>query len=99
MLLTDEILTDKVREHKFKHSFQDSLNPFCSYGLDVESTAHYLLHCPTYITERRTCLSTKENIDNDLVDLCEPDLIKTRLFGSNSFDTSANTNIFNTTIE
>ena len=47
-----------LREHKFKHSFQDSLNPFCSCGLDIESTAHFLLHCPMYITERHTLLST-----------------------------------------
>ena len=39
-----------LREHKFKHSFQDSLNPFCSCGLDIESTAHFLLHCSMYIT-------------------------------------------------
>ena len=47
-----------LREHKFKHNFQGSLNPFCSCGLDMESTAHFLLHCPTYIIERRALLST-----------------------------------------
>ena len=52
-----------LRELRFKHSFQDSLNPLCSCGLDIESTAHFLLHCPTYIIERRTLLSTIENID------------------------------------
>ena len=36
-----------LREHKFKHSFQDSLNTFCNCGLDIESTACYLLHCST----------------------------------------------------
>ena len=86
-------------EHKFKHSFQDSLNPFCSCGLDIESTAHFLLHCPTYIIERRTLLSTLVNIDNNLLDLCEPVLIRTLLFGSNSFDTNANTNVLNATIK
>ena len=24
------------REHKFKHSFQDKINPLCSCGFDVE---------------------------------------------------------------
>ena len=84
---------------KFKQSFQDSLNPFCSGGLDIESNAHFLLHCPTYITERSTLLSAIENIDNNLLDLCEPVLIKTLLFGSNSFDTNANANVLNATIE
>ena len=47
----------------------------------------------------RTLLSTIENIENNLLDLSEPVLIKTLLFGSNSFDTNANTNALNATIE
>ena len=87
------------REHKFKHSFQDSLSPFCSCGLDIESTAHFLLHCLTYITKRRTLLSSIENIDNNLLDNWEPVLIKTLLFDINTFDTNVNTNVLNATIE
>ena len=60
---------------------------------------HFLLHCPTYITERRTLLSIIENIDNNLLDLCEPVLIRTLLFGSNSFDANAYINVVNATIE
>ena len=31
-----------LRDHKFKHSFQDSLNPFCSCGKgEVETSSHY----------------------------------------------------------
>ena len=74
-------------------------NPFCSCGLDIESSAHFLLHCPTYSIERRTLLSTLVNTDNNLVDLCEPVLIKTLLFGNNLFDSNANTNVLNATIE
>ena len=77
----------------------DSLSPFCSCGLDIESTTHFLLHCPTYITEIRALLSTIENIDNNLLDLCEPVLIKALLFGRNSFDADANTNVLYATIE
>ena len=53
----------------------------------------------TYITERRTLLSTVGNIDNNLLDLSEVVLLKTLLFGSDSFETNANTNILNATIE
>ena len=35
-----------LREHKFKHGFQDSLNPICSCGNDIETSTHFLLHCP-----------------------------------------------------
>ena len=88
-----------LSEHKLKHSFQDSLNPFCSCGLDIESTGHFLLDCPMYITERHTLLSTTKNIDNNLLHLSEPVLTRTLLFGSNSFDTNANTDVLNATIE
>ena len=63
--------------------------------MDIESTAHFLLHWITYITERRTLLST----DNNLLDLCEPVLITTLLFGSNSFDADADANVLIAAIE
>ena len=34
------------RERKFKHSFQDTLNPFCKCGCEIETTANFPLHCP-----------------------------------------------------
>ena len=50
---------------------------------------------PGTFTKRRTLQSTIENIDNNLLDLSEPVLIKTLRFGINSFDTNA----LNATIE
>ena len=48
-----------LREHKLKHSFQDSLNPFCSCGKDeVEISTHYLLHCSNYSEKRLAFLNT-----------------------------------------
>ena len=40
-----------LREHKFKHNFQDCLNPICSCGLDIESTSYFLLHFPAFNDE------------------------------------------------
>ena len=31
-------------EHKFKHNFQDPLNPFCDFGCEIETTALTLLY-------------------------------------------------------
>ena len=45
-----------LRDHKFKHSFQDCFNPIYSCGIEVEATAHYLLHCPNYLNERKILL-------------------------------------------
>ena len=40
-----------LREHKFKHSFQDTINLLCSSGLDIESTEHFLLHCAQFVKD------------------------------------------------
>ena len=50
------------REHKFKHSFQDSLNPFCSCRKDeVETSSHFLLYCSNYSEERLALLNAIKN--------------------------------------
>ena len=41
-------------EHKFKYSFQDLLNPICSCGNDIDTSAHFLLHSPNFSNERST---------------------------------------------
>ena len=46
------------REYKFKHSFQDTPNPFCSCDLDFETNLHCFLYCPLFTNQRRTLLST-----------------------------------------
>ena len=30
-----------LREHKFKHSFQDTVHPLCNWGQDIESSTHF----------------------------------------------------------
>ena len=48
-------------EYNFKHGSQDTLNPLYSCENDVESTEHFLLHCPQFFNERRILLSTLGN--------------------------------------
>ena len=33
-----------LNENRFRHKFQDCMNPLCSCSLDIEDTSHYLLH-------------------------------------------------------
>ena len=88
-----------LREHKFKHNFQDCLNPICSCGLDIESTSHVLLHCPTFNDERYILLSTLNNIDPTLLELTKSSLSQTLSYGNTLFDKEKNTRILNATIE
>ena len=84
------LVLSHLREHEFKYSFLDLLNPNSNCGLDIESLLGYLLHCPTYDSERDTLLSTLKNIDNNLLDLTKSILTTTLLFGGNSFDINNN---------
>ena len=52
-----------LRKRKFKYSFQNTLNPLCSCGNNVEFTEHFFLHCPQFINERPTFLSTLGNFN------------------------------------
>ena len=89
----------RLREHKFKHNFQDHLNPICSCGLDIKFTSYFLLHCPTFNDERYTLLSTLNNIDCKLLELTKSSLSQTLLYGNTLFDKEKNTRILNATSE
>ena len=86
-------------EHKFKHSFQDTLNPICNCGNDVESAIHFFLHCPLYSNERRTLLNSLVNIDHTLLDNTDFSLTQILLFGNTTFNAIVNTKIINLTID
>ena len=46
-----------LRGHKFKHSLEDTLNPFCSCDLDVDTNTHFFLYCLLFTNQRHTVLS------------------------------------------
>ena len=56
-----------LKEHKFKHSFQDSVDPLCSCGNDIESTVHFFVHCPNFTTQRRTLLNKLKSINASIM--------------------------------
>ena len=88
-----------LREHKLKHSFQDTINPLCYCGQDVESATHFFLHCPFFIGKRRTLLSTIRSLDSKLLDCTGYDLTQTLLFGNTPQTSSNNFKIINASIE
>ena len=78
-----------LREHKFKYNFQNCLNPLRSCGSSIESTSHFLLHCPIFHDKRHSLLSTLNNIDCKILES----------FGCTSFDSETNTLVLNATID
>ena len=88
-----------LREHKFKHSFQDTLNPLCYCGMDVESSTHFLLQCPSYINERCTLMSNLNRINPQISQTSLQLLTNTPLFGNWSYSDKTNAHILNATID
>ena len=85
-------------EHKFKHSFQDTLNPICNCGEDNETTSHYLLHCPDYLRERKTLLNKVSSIVPNIFDFNNDQLTEILLYGKEDLDNINNTSILDATI-
>ena len=69
-----------LRFHKFKHNCQNTLNPICSCGT-VETTIHYLLHCPNFSNERLTLFSKLQSIDENILSKDDSNISKVLLFG------------------
>ena len=88
-----------LRKHKFRHNFQDTLNPIWSCGDDIETTIHYLLHCSNYSDEGRTLLEGLQGIGEKIHDKSDSQITELLLFGVSSNNDASNTYILNATIQ
>ena len=77
-----------LRDHKFKHSFQDLLNLICNCVTDVETTTHYLLHCPLFSNERLILINNIRYIDSNILNLNDSRFSEVLLFGNSFFNNS-----------
>ena len=78
------------KEQKFKHNFQYSADPFCSCGKDIESTAHFFLHCTNLATQMQTLLNKLKSINASILAENENSVVRTFLFGKPDFTYSTN---------
>ena len=88
-----------LREHKFKHSFQNSINPKCNWGNDVESVIHFFSIVTYIVFESCTLLNSLRKINNKLLDCTDSSLNQTLQFWNSSFTTNENKNIIKLTID
>ena len=82
-------------EHKFKNNYQDILNPLCTCGCDIENICLFLLHCPNFLTERKTLFNKITNILNQ----AGATITKTFLFGNSKYYNEINLQLLNANIE
>ena len=88
-----------LRYHKFRHNFQDCINPICVCGLEIETTTHFLLHCSLFQSARQSLLIDIKKIDESILKKRDELIIKTLLYGNDKFDLSCNKSVISSTIE
>ena len=56
-----------LNEHRFKHGFNDTINPICICEGDIESINYFFFYCPEYCEARKTLFDTIQSIDKTLL--------------------------------
>ena len=51
-----------LNEQRFRHNFQDCMNPLCSCSLEIEDTSHYLPHCHHFSQYRIDLMNSLKSI-------------------------------------
>ena len=88
-----------LREHKFRHCFQDNLNSLCECGKHIESTMHFFLHSTNFLIPRQNVFPKIRNIDDRILSQCEMQLTQTLLYGNRNYHASINRLIIISTIK
>ena len=87
-----------LNQHRFRHNFNDCINPLCTCSLDIESAVHYFLHCNYYNSARISLLNDLNSVDRTLLNLSDLSLVNVLLYGGRQFDDSQNAYILNSSI-
>ena len=88
-----------LREHKFRHGFLDTLDPFCSCrNNSIETTEHFLLQCSNFSNERLILFDSLRTIVS-LFPLNLQSLCKLLLFGDSKLSDNTNHDILTNVID
>ena len=72
-------------EPKFRHTFNDTINPMCNCGSATEATINYLLRCRLYSVQRAELLNGVYKLDSTLHNSSEDQFLILLLHGSEKF--------------
>ena len=75
-----------LKEHKFKHNSQDSVDSFCSFGIETESTKHFLRHYANFSVQRKALFDKLTELNIDVLTSNDDYIMKTLLLWQQDFD-------------
>ena len=87
-----------LREHKFKHNFQDTLNPLCPCSLEAEDTYHFFMRCQSFSNQRNVLFDDLNSINSEILKISENEIVQILLFGKKSFSKDMNSRIITSSI-
>ena len=64
-----------LNEHRFKHNFQDCINPLCSYSLEPETNSHFYLCSHHYTILHADLINGLKKTDQNILRLSENSLL------------------------
>ena len=89
-----------LNEHKFRHGFHDTLDPFCACRTNsIEDSQHFLLHCSMHSHARNLVFNKLQALDLNIYPLSPPKLLDLLLYGDPNLVFEINSSILNLTIE
>ena len=85
-----------LNKRKFKHNFQDCINPLCSCSLEPESNFHFFLRCHNYFTLHAGLINDLNIIDENILKI--PSFVQFLLSGDPKYNLIHNCQILNASI-
>ena len=89
-----------LQEHKFRHGFRDTTDPFCSCRTNsVETTEHFLLHCSNFSNDRIVLFNSLHNHGISVIPLQPSFLTRFFLYGDISLSDEINREVLSAVIQ
>ena len=86
-------------DHKFSHNFQDCVSPMCYCRQDIETTTHFLLHCPNHHCARKNFFDKINQVSGTILRQSDSTITKILLLGDSKLDLETNKILLMSTIQ
>ena len=88
-----------LNEPKFRHNFNDRVDPMRTCGLEPETTHHYLLRCSLFSTQRLELLNNVFILNPSIKNYSNEKLLNVLLYGSEDLNWNLSKEILIATIK
>ena len=88
-----------LNEHKFRYGFNDTINPMCPCGTEIETNEHFLLRRHCFSSQRSELLNNLYNLGPPFSKLNNKEKVAYLLHGSTSNQNTCNKVVINLVIK